>query len=187
MRLILQVFALVFLASYLAIAADTMHELQMSLADRFIVSESEKWNVEVEKVLSFRFADVRITPKTDSSFSLMLYFKCDTSDLSQFDTAHKIENSVRLSSENYLPYITEKKIEIKQLNPKGWYGCYTILTDKQLASTDNVPNGEFKYITRGMIRLSPDSALGFSLMTNTLNSPQYNELIDYICSFAKDK
>ena len=119
MRLILQVFALVFLASYLAIAADTMHELQMSLADRFIVSESEKWNVEVEKVLTFRFADVRITPKTDSSFSLMLYFKCDTSDLSQFDTAHKIENSVRLSSENYLPYITEKKIEIKQLNPKG--------------------------------------------------------------------
>ena len=187
MRIIINALALCLLAPCLAIAAGTTHELRMSLDDRYIVSESEKWNVEVEKVLTLRFADVKITPKTDTSFSLMLYFKCDTPDLAQFDSAQKIENSVRMSSEKYLPYIAEKEIEIKQLNPKGWYGCYTILTDKQLALAPSVPKGEFKYISRGMIRLSPDSALGFSLMTNALDTPQYTDLLEYICSFAKEK
>jgi hypothetical protein len=137
-------------------------------------------------ILNIRLSS-KITPKTDSSFSLMLYFKCDTPDLAQFDSSEKIEKSVRKSSETYLTDTIEKQIEIKKLNVKGWYGCYTILTDKQLATVTTVPRGEFKYITRGMIRLSPDSALGFSLMTNTLDTPQYKELLDYIYGFTKDK
>ena len=163
------------------------HEFVMSLDDRFAVSETEKWRVEVKKYLSLRFADVEVTPKKDKSFSLMLYFKCDTPDLAQFDSFAKIEKSIRSSSQEYLARAVEKKIEVKRLDPKGWYGCYTVLTDANLAKQAKVPEGEFKYITRGMVRLSRDSALGFSLMSNELDSPLYKELLDYITGFVQPK
>ncbi len=159
----------------------------MSLEDHFIVKESAKWNVAVEKKLTLRFADVKVSPKDGKAFSLMLYFKCDTPDLAQFDSPEKMEASVRSSSKKYLSGSVEKKVEIKRLKVKGWYGYSTVLTDKELADQKEVPAGEFKYITRGMVRLSPDSALGFSLMTNDLDSAEYKEVMDYIFSFVKAK
>ena len=187
MRGILRSLALAILVPCLGFAAQKKHELTMSLDDRFVVSESEQWNVKVERILPLRLADVRITPKTGSAFDLTLYFKCDTPDLAQFDSPEKIEKSVRKSCEKYLPHIVEKHIEIKKLNVKGWYGCYTVFTDKDLAAAGTVPEGQFKFMTRGMIRLSPDSALGFSLMTNAVDTPTYKELLDYVYSFVKDK
>jgi hypothetical protein len=163
------------------------HELLMSLDDRFVVKDSEQWNVSVEKLLPLRFANVRISPNEGRSFSLMLYFKCDTPDLAQFDSPEKMERNVRSSSEDYLPYCVEKKIEIKRLNVKGWYGFSTVLTDKELAAQKEIAAGKFKYLTRGMVRLSPKSALGFSLMTNELDSVQYKDLIEYVFSFVKAK
>jgi hypothetical protein len=61
------------------------------------------------------------------------------------------------------------------------------LTDKEVAAKTEPRPGEFKYITRGMIRLSPDSALGFSLMTNDVDSPDYKKMLDFICGLAKAK
>jgi len=176
---------LMLLLAFTVVRAEKRYEIITSLDDRFTVAETEHWNVTVEKQLSLRFADVKIEPKSNSSFSLMLYFKCDTPDLSQFDTAEKIERSVRASSEKYLSSTVEKTIVLKTLNVKGWYGFYTILTDKNLATNKNIPKGEFRYITRGMVRLSKDSALGFSLMSNDLNSSEYKEVFNYILSFVK--
>lgn len=70
----------------------------MSLDERFMVAETEKWSVTVEKLLPLRFADVRIEPKNDSGFSLMLFFKCETPDLAQFDSPEKMGRSVVSSS-----------------------------------------------------------------------------------------
>ncbi len=167
--------------------AEKQHELMMSMDDKFTVAETEKWSVTVEKQLDLRLADVRIEPKNDKSFSLMLYFKCDTPDLAQFDSPAKIERSVQSSSEKYLSETVEKTIELKKVDTNGWYGYYTILTDAKLAPLAKIPKGKFKYITRGMVRLSQDSALGFSLMSNDLDSPLYKELFNYILSFVKPK
>lgn len=37
------------------------------------------------------------------------------------------------------------------------------------------------------MRLSAKSALGFSLMTNELDTPKHKELLDYVRSFVKPK
>jgi hypothetical protein len=177
----------VVLTPLVARAEETKHELVMSVEDRFTVAETEKWSVAVEKELSLRFANVKILPKKDKSFSLMLYFKCDTRDLAQFDSPAKIERAVRVSSEKYLPGAVEKKIDLKKLKTGGWYGCYTVITDAELAEKKEISQGEFKYITRGMIRLSKDSALAFSLMSNDLDGPEYKEVFKYIISFVKPK
>ncbi|MFH1022858.1 MAG: hypothetical protein V1809_05675 [Planctomycetota bacterium] len=161
------------------------YEFLMSLSDSFTVFETVDWQVKVGRELSLRFADVEIYPKKGHDFSMMLYFKCDTPDIAQFDTIEKIEKSVRASSEKYLPDMVEKSIELKNLDVNGWFGRYVVLTDKKYGETDKIPEEEFKYITRGMIRLSPDSALGFSIMTKTMGAKEYASLMEYVCHFVK--
>jgi hypothetical protein len=180
--------ALVVLLSSICFANDKLeHKLCMSLDDTFVIAETDEWKIDVQRLLTLRFADVNITPKNGKSFDLQLYFKCDTPDLGLFNSSDKIRRSVISSSEKYLPHIAEKKIELKGLNVKGWYGWYTVLTDAKLADKTKIPDGEFKYMIRGMVRLSNDSALGFSIMTNELDTPGYEKLFDYILSFIKEK
>jgi hypothetical protein len=162
---------------------------QLSLGDEFTVKTPDKWTASEEKYLTLRFANVKIAPKKGAAFSLMLYFKCDTPDLAHFDSMEKIERSLRVSSEKYLPNAVEKKLSIKKINKdqKIGYGCYVVLTDADVAKkkASEIGEGEFKYIVRGMIRLSADSALGFSLMINELDTPGYKEVMDFIQSFVK--
>jgi hypothetical protein len=187
MERIVAIFLVVFVSSTCLAADGDQHELRMSLDDTFVVAETNEWKVDVQRVETLRFADVNITPKKDKSFNMQLFFKCDTRDSAQFDSTDKIKMSVMSSSEKYLPYIVEKNIELKEMNAKGWYGWYTILTDAELASNPKIPDEEFKYMTRGMVRLSPDSVLGFILMTNEIDTPKYKKLFDYIESFIKEK
>jgi hypothetical protein len=83
----------------------------MSLRDEYIVRETDDLNIEVQKELTLRFADVKVTPKKHHSFSMMLYFKCDTIDLAQFNSLPKIQSSVKRSSAKYLPYVVEKEVK----------------------------------------------------------------------------
>jgi hypothetical protein len=163
------------------------YRYKMSLDDEFVVKTPEAWTAKEEKYLLLRFANVEIAPKKGSAFSLMLYFKCDTPDLAQFDSMEKIEKSLRASSQQYLAGAVEKTLSVKKIREgeKVGYGCYVVLTDADVAKKSEIPEGEFKYIVRGMIRLSADSALGFSLMVNQLDTPAYRELMDYIQGFVK--
>lgn len=182
--LIALLFAIHLAFASVAFAAN-VQELMMSLDDTFRVEETKDWNVEVKRILTLRFADVLITPKHGYDFSMMLYFKCDTEDLSQFDTPEKISTSIRKSSEKYLPGTIEKKVTLRTIPIKSTYGYYTILTDADIAAKSKLSPGEFKYLTRGMVRLSKDSALGFSIMTNDTNSADYKKLLKYLYSFIK--
>jgi hypothetical protein len=157
----------------------------MSLGEEYAVQETDDIKIEVQRELTLRYADVKVTPKNDDSFNMMLYFKSDTEDLSQFDTPAKIQNSVIRSSRKYLPYVVEKDVKLLNVDWKGQYGSYCILTDSDLASAKTIPPKQFKYLTRGMVRLSKDSVLGFSLMTNEIDSDKYNELLAYIQRFIK--
>ena len=162
-------------------------KLLMALDDEYTVQDTEKWTVSVQRYMTLRLADVEVLPKQKKSFSLMLYFKCDTKDLAQFDTPEKMKNSVIASSKKYLGGTVEKEIKVEEIKNKGWYGFKTKLTDASLVGKKPTPEGEFLYIIRGMIRLSEDSALGFSLMTNDPNSEETREIEKYIYAFAKDK
>lgn len=182
-------FMLVAACAFQCAAAGKEFILQMSMNDTFVVAETGTMNVEVQKIVTLRFADVLITPKQGNAFSLMLYFKCDTPDLSQFDTPEKIKNSVITSSRQYVPGSVEKGIMLKPLKLRNGYGYYTVLTDAKLAKQAKQAKflpGDFKYMTRGMIRISGDTALGFSLMTND-RAKLHRELLSYIASFTKGK
>ena len=168
----------------MAVSSVYAQELRMSLSDVYLVEESSDWSVQIEKLLTLRFADVKITPKRGYDFSMKLFFKCDTPDLSRFDTPEKIAESIRTSSAEYLPYIEEKEIVLRPAPVQPMYGFLTVLTDATEAKKNIREPGQFKYMTRGMVRLSKDTALGFSLMTNDINSHEYQKLLDYVYSFV---
>jgi hypothetical protein len=160
------------------------HKIRMSLDDIFIIAVPTSWNFKIEKELTLRFANINITPKRGEDFNMMLYFKCDTPDLSQFDTPEKIRKSVESSSQQYLPGIIGKKIVLQRVPIKRTYGFFTVLTDEDVAKKAVPAAGEFKYMTRGMVRLSKDSVLGFSIMSNSTGSKTYKSLLDYVYSFV---
>jgi len=163
----------------------TNQTLQMSLQDTFTIKNTAEWNVAIEKMVTLRFADISVKPKYGYDFDMELYFKCDTPDLAQFDSPEKIKDSITESSKRYLPYVVEKEIKIQKMNIDNSYGYCTVLTDLTLSKQKNIANGEFLYMTRGMVRLSKDSALGFSIMTNEVDTELYSKLFKYILSFVK--
>ena len=161
-------------------------KLMMAINDEYTVQDTDKWTVSVQRYLILRFADVKVVPKQGKTFSLMLYFKCDTKDLAMVDTPAKMKNVVIASSKKYLEISVEKDLQIEEIHNKGWYGFKTQITDASLVGK-KIPEGEFLYLIRGMIRLSEDSALGFSLMINDLNSQETREIVNYIYGFAKER
>jgi len=185
MKIFLAVITAVILGFVCTANSGDVHKIQMSLDDTFVIKGPSNWNFEIEKELTLRFADIKVTPKSGEDFNMKLYFKCDTSDLSQFDTPEKIRRSVEKSSVQYLPWIQEKKIILQKVPKRSTYGYYTILTDAAVLKKSVPASGEFKYMTRGMVRLSKDSVLGFSIMSNSTNSKTYKALLDYVYSFVK--
>lgn len=167
------------------------HELQITPADTFIVEDTEAWEVTIDRYRPLYYADVVVSPK-DKSFSLKLFFKADLRffmDHNRFDTPEAMKSIVINSSKEYLPGTVEKSIEVEEISNKGWYGFKTTLTDAEWVGKP-IPKGEFLYLTRGMIRLSEPkrgSALGFSLMTNDVKSPETKKIMDYIYGFAKER
>ena len=180
MRLAFTLFVLLLALPRWVSAAET-HEILLGPSDRYEISETEQWRFEVQRELSGRFADVKIKPKRGDAFALMLYFLADTPDLARLDTPEKIASSVIAGAEKYLALTVEKKVTLQAVSPRASYGSITVLT---AAATQGVP-GEFKYQTRGMVRLSPDAALGFSLLSKEINTASYRQLLSYVYSFIK--
>ena len=159
----------------------------MSLDDTFEIVPRPGWTLEPGRYLTLRFGQVKIRD-AGKTFSLKLTFLCDTPDVARFDSPEKMERWLR---DNYagayeesLEKQTHVPLQVQSFAPEGRYGFLIRLTDKHFADTPPPP-GEWKMATFGIIRLSADTALAFELLTNSVDGPAYESLLDYIGSFAK--
>jgi hypothetical protein len=162
-------------------------KIQMSLDDVFDLANPEKWDVQIERQLPLRFADVMVRPKGSETFSLKLWFRCDTPDLAALDTPAKRKHAVEQMVKPYLGVIVEKAPQITEIVVKGRIGYLARITDASLVNREKPKDGEFLYLYKGSIRLTDDSALGFSLMTNDPDSDETKAVFAYIYSFARSK
>lgn len=71
----------------------------------------------------------------------------------------------------------------RPFSPVGRYGISLRFTDWRYKNS-TPPNGEWQYLTAGILRLSEDSALMFTLLTNSVDDEDYHKLLDYITAFA---
>ena len=123
-------FIAIFVLLQSSICFSKEYEIITTLDDTFNLSDSKGYEVDVKKYLLLRFADIQIRPKGSTDYNLMLYFKSDTEDLSQFNTPAKIIKSIEASSEKYMPYIVENIIEVNDMRPEDHFGFYTVMTEK---------------------------------------------------------
>ena len=182
-KLLLVIFLIL---SFVSVRAAT-YQLKLSPEDVFTVSDNNDWNVAVTRLRVLDVAEVTVTPKDKKSFLLMLYFMRDTEERGQFDTPEKMKMAVMESSQKYVPGSVEKKVTLENIDYKGTYGFKACFTDAELAKQKDIPApaGQFMYLIRGMVRLSGDTALGFRLCTNDLNSEETKIVENYILSFVK--
>lgn len=159
---------------------------EMSLKDTFTVIPEPGWTLQPGRYLALRFGEVLIRGNNDS-FSLQLNFFCDTPDLAKFDSPEKQKRFLNRSNAAIFRESLEKerklRVQVRPFAPFGRYGYAVRFTDRRYAA--EVPSkGEWKYLTAGILRLSPDSVLSFSLLTNSVDNEAYLKLLDYIAAFT---
>lgn len=158
---------------------------RISMDDTFEVIPKPGWTMYPLKELSLRLGIVRIHGKNDE-FSLQLNFVCDTPDLSRLNTPDKMKYSLNRRTQQFfmesLERVRKEHIMVRSFAPFGRFGFAVRFTDRKYA--DEKPTaGEWKYLTCGLFRLSEDSVLLFTLMTNTIDDASYVSLLDYIAAF----
>ena len=153
--------------------------------ESYTVSETKIWNVQLLRAQPLHHADLKISPKTGNAFSLTLYFKRDTHEMANFDTPEKMKAVITYSSQRDLKHTGEMELRFQQIDYRGRYGFYAVITNTVPPQLPGATTGPFKFTTRGMVRLSTDAALGFSLHTFTLNTKEYQELLVYILRFVQ--
>lgn len=160
---------------------------QISMDDTFEVVASPGWTMQPGEEMALRYGSVLITGPNDA-FSLSLEFFCDTKDLAKFNTPEKMKKFFNGVAAQYFNQSVEKERKIRVLTrpftPAGRYGYAARFTDKKYENAAP-PAKEWKYATVGIFRLSKDSALLFSLYTNTLDDAEYVKLLDYIAAFER--
>ena len=160
---------------------------RISVDDMFTVIPKKGWKLYPKQELILRFGCVLIRGPKDV-FSLQLNFICDTPDLAKFDTPEKMQEIQKGSCVQFYAGSVERQMKIKyysrKFTPAGRFGYVARFTDKKYQGNTPVPPEEWKYITVGICRLSKDSVLGFSLLTNSIDDPAYVDLLDYIGAFV---
>lgn len=159
---------------------------QISVEETFEVVPRPGWTVYPQRELALRFWSLLIRGPEDR-FSLQLNFFCDTKDLARFDTPEKMRRALRRTMAPLLPGALEtlrkSPAALRTFAPRGRFGFAMRITDAKYANR-TPPAEEWKYLTSGIFRCGRDSALLFTLMTNSIDDAEYAGLLDFVASLA---
>jgi hypothetical protein len=172
-------------ASAAGAAEPKQYLVRLAEDENYTVTETKTWNVQLVRAQPLHHADIKITPKTGKPFKLMLYFKSDTHAQANFDSVAKMKEIITYSSQNDLKRAGVQELSFQPIDHRGRYGAYAVITNAVPPQLPNATTGPFKFTLRGMVRLSTDAALGFSLQINEQTSPAFKELLDYILNFVQ--
>ena len=158
----------------------------IAMDETFEVAPRPGWTVYPQRELALRFWSLLVRGPEDR-FSLQLNFFCDTKDLSRFDTPEKMRRIFRKTMAPMLAESleTQRKIPVamRTFAPRGRFGYAMRITDARYAEK-LPPQEEWKFLTSGLFRGGKDSALMFTLLTNSVDDAEYAELLDYVASLT---
>lgn len=156
-------------------------------ANTFTIVPKAGWKLQEQQSIPEQFEVVLIHGPKDV-FSLQLNFICDTSDPAKLDTPEKMKEFLKESTVKFYMDSLEKEkkegIYCRDFTAAGRFGYVTRFTDKKYQGDTPVPPEEWRYLTVGAFRLSNNSMMVFTLLTNTIDDKDYVELLEYIGSFT---
>lgn len=156
--------------------------LRIGPNDAFVIRESDVWDIRIEKYEPMHYAEIKVTPKMGPEFILAARFVCDTPDMGNFDTTEKLKKTVELAAEPYLDRSVEEKIELRDYWHNGSTMWTATVVDKAYVGRRTLVAGEFRCITLGIVRLSRDSVLEFTLMEKEIST---SGMESYVLSFVR--
>ncbi len=125
----------------------------------------------------------------DDRFSMQLTFFRDAGRSARFDTPDKMYQNFHRTMAPFYSQSVEKRdnirVQVRSFTPAGRYGngFAMRITDSRY-NDGEAPAGEWKYLTSGMFRAGDETVALFSLMTDTIDDPEYLGLLDYIAAVA---
>ncbi len=157
------------------------YRIQLSSKDRFKVAAPSKWNLEQKKQEKNKYYEFVAVPK-DNSFVLKMFFMKDNGKLS---SPEKIKARLVFGGKAMLEGSVESSVNVKEYKLKKRHGFYSQFTDKETVKRTNPEPNDFLYTTRGYIRISDDSVLGFWMLTHKTEGEVYEMLEKYLFSYIK--
>ena len=159
------------------------HRVQLSDDDTFRVSALSKWNMKKLEYVENKKATFSFVPE-DNSFVLKLFFMRDQIDE---HSAARMLQRVSKDLKRFEEKAFSKNTIIEGFDDKKVYGLYGVLKDLETAKRTNPKSNDFLYMTRGRIRLSPETVLGFFMLTHEKDGAVNDRLKRYMCDFSKLK
>jgi hypothetical protein len=139
---------------------------------RLTIYLSDKWRFDVSD-----FGDrqiVSIKPKDDTNADCTLTVTYPEVD--RFDTKARLKQRVEIDGVKYEELSVEGKSRGQPFNIQTGYGFYCNFTDPKLVGA-RPKKGDYKTISLGLIRLTPEILIEVSIQADGFNSAPYNELL----------
>jgi hypothetical protein len=121
---------------------------------------------------------VTLTPKKESvnaSATIAVTFP----DVDRFDTKNRLKLRVETDAYGYAEGSVERKAIAKEFSLASGYGFYCSFTDPELRGKPSQP-GNYKVMTVGKVRLSPQVLVDVHLMADGFRDEPYQQLLGAI-------
>jgi hypothetical protein len=135
----------------------------------------DRWQVDTQDYGDRRFVSVK--PKDDTNAECQLNITFPETD--RFDTKARLKMRVEIDGQKFADMSVEGKAVGKPFTLGTGYGYHCDFTDPELVG--KAPQkGNYKTISVGLIRLTPEILIEVSINADGFNSAAYNELLGMI-------
>ncbi len=157
------------------------YQIQISSKDKFKVSTPSQWTLKQIKYNKNQDAEFTVRPK-DKSFVLKMFFLKVNEKL---DSKEKVKDQLVYDGKEFLSGSVQTKVEVKEMNLKKGFGFYATFTDKETIKKTNPKPTDYPQMTRGYIKLSDDTVLGFWMLTHKTDDKVFKGLAKYLTGYIK--
>ena len=157
------------------------YQIQISSKDKFKVSTPSQWTLKQTKYNQNQDAEFTIRPQ-DKSFVLKMFFLRVNEKI---DSKEKVKDQLKFDGKEFLSGSVQTKVEVKEMNLKKGFGFYATFSDKKTINNPNPKPTDYPHMTRGYIKLSDDTVLGFWMLTHKTDDKVFKGLAKYLTSYIK--
>jgi hypothetical protein len=157
------------------------YQIQISSNDKFRVSAPSQWTLKQTKYNENQDAEFSIRPK-DKSFVLKMFFLKVNEKI---DSKGKVKDRLIYDGKEFLSGSVQSEVEVKEMNLKNGFGFYATFTDKETIKKSNPKPTDYPHMTRGYIKLSDDTVLGFFMLTHRTDDKVFKGLAKYLTGYIK--
>ncbi len=149
--------------------------IRLGSRGRLTIYLSDKWRFDVADYGDRQIVTIKPKGDVNAESSLTITYP----EVDRFDTKARLKQRVEIDGVKFQDQSVEGKSRGQPFNLQAGYGFYCNFTDPKLVGAPPRP-GDFKTISVGLIRLTPEILVEVGISADGFNSAPYNELLGAI-------